>query len=248
MNANILLLIKIIFSLLFLYSGLRFTLKYVRIFVLFMMNMTCFWNDNLDKPRILVHILFYPFAIYLYKTLIERNTFPNIVVFEKTLFCALILVILWMCHFTWGAKFHKTFVPSVKKILQKSLTVSYLAKEENRIEEIFEIFSDKQYLKGNVSSFKSMLEVSDKLDNDKIQWIHKSQRNPTKVNRQTLIEFLSILFEEFEFLGNKEIVSFCKRYFSSEENKEFEINEKNVSDWRNNKSKSIKEVSNLIKG
>lgn len=250
MNENIQLAAEIIFIVIFTYLGLRFALRYFRIFVFFMLNIKFSWIDHIDKPRILVYILFYPSSFYFYSCLIKDKELTPLFIFLNILFLITSMTMLFFCHFSWDKKFYKTFIPVIQNKFRTILKPSYLINESDKGEAIFQRFLDGKYLEGDFFQFEAMLNLSNNFDvhNDKIIWIHKSRNNKSVINRQTLVEFLSIIYDGFENLGNKEIVEFCKKYFCLEGQKEFEISSKNVTDWKENKTKSIRDVSNLIKG
>ena len=73
-------------------------------------------------------------------------------------------------------------------------------------------------------------------------------KNPNELNRQPLFEILSCIFTEFESLSNSEIIRFCNKYFCDPNNNTISITSKNVTDWKNNTSDYLKEISDIFKG
>tara|TARA_B100001750_G_scaffold74196_1_gene59106 strand:+ start:195 stop:911 length:717 start_codon:yes stop_codon:yes gene_type:complete len=117
----------------------------------------------------------------------------------------------------------------------------------DQMQKVFVLFSGS-YFAGDYKSFESLLLLKYLKESPRLVWIDRSPNNPHKINRQTLLEFLSQVFFGFENLSNIKIVEFINHYFTMEDDKgkHLRISTKNVSDWRNNSSPYLKRISILL--
>ncbi|WP_128761700.1 hypothetical protein [Leeuwenhoekiella aestuarii] len=117
----------------------------------------------------------------------------------------------------------------------------------DQIQRVFVLFSES-YFEGDYKSFESLLLLKYLKEKPPIVWIDQNPNNPTKINRQTLLEFLSQVFFGFENLTNLKIVEFTNYYFIIKDHKGklLRISTKNVSDWRNNRSPYLQRISVLL--
>lgn len=122
-----------------------------------------------------------------------------------------------------------------------------ITQNENDQRRLFDAFSET-HIQGDFQSFLSLLNVERVENEGRLIWIDTSPNNPKKINRQTLLEFLSQIFIGFENLSNKSIVGFCGYYFILGDNGKdhARVNSKNVSDWRLNRAPYLKEISAKI--
>lgn len=117
----------------------------------------------------------------------------------------------------------------------------------DQIQKVFVLFSES-YFDGDYKSFESLLLLKYLKEKPPIVWIDPNPNNPIKINRQTLLEFLSQVFFGFENLTNLKIVEFTNYYFIIKDHKGklLRISTKNVSDWRNNRSPYLQRISVLL--
>ncbi len=230
------------------YSFSRFAWRYLGQFNSFMFVTLSSWNKHIDRPRIYLHIIGFflmAFSYYALMRLPPTDYLPPII--SDTIFFLLFVLGGLVCHFTWTKKFKETFIPKIQEKLNPISKLKQTIYNQNEIKEIFHRAKTKGYLSGNLSSFESLVRLEAIAFEDRINWIHKSPTNKNEVNRQSLIELLSSLFVNFESLKNSEIIKLCAKYFCTN-NIELKISSKNVSDWRTNNSRYLKEISNIIKG
>lgn len=125
----------------------------------------------------------------------------------------------------------------------KSISLS-----EAQADTVFKAFSGK-YLNGNYQSFQALIQTKPVSSRNRLEWIDLSPKRPKQVNRQTLLEFLSQLLIGFENLDNHQMILFVEQYFclKNPAGMEQHLSTKNISDWRNNKSPYLKEISHIFK-
>lgn len=108
--------------------------------------------------------------------------------------------------------------------------------------------NDEGYIKGELESFKLMVNNEPLEKCSKIIW---NDYRGKKLNKQTLIELLSNIFPNLDHSSNIEIIDFINKYFVDSNSKSLFKNIKNpskiVTDWRNNESKYLNEVSTIIR-
>lgn len=230
------------------YTIALFAWRYLGHFNSFMFVAPTNWNKYIDRPRLYFHLIGFTlmiFSFYAIKYLPSTNLLPPFV-FDMLFFLLFILGGL-MCHFTWTNKFKETFIPKIQERLNPISKLKQTIFDQNNINGIFIRAYENGYLSGKQSSFESLIKLESIKTEDRINWTHKSPTNKNEVNRQSLIELLSNLFTNFETLKNSEIIRICSKYFCSD-NADLKISSKNVSDWRANNSRYLKEISNIIKG
>ncbi len=123
--------------------------------------------------------------------------------------------------------------------------LSAITKSQEDIKNLYLIFS-KTHLNGNHDSFANMILLKKITPKNRLIWINPISKNPNRINRQTLLEFLSQLFSGFENLDNQSIRKFVAAYFQDEKGNELLISSKNISDWRSNQSIYLKDISAFI--
>lgn len=242
MNVSPSQVIKVFFVLSYVYIVSRLLYKYFQVYTFYMFNEKVVWVKEIEKPRLYIYSLFLPVSlIFCIQALKEEFIGVKVLFFFASVF------MIWFCHFTWSEKFKTIFIPKIKKQLftKSSLITSNI--ENIDIEKLYNEFLDNNIIIGSMDSFKKMLSQSDIELEERIIWNDKQRNNPKLINRQTLFEFLSQLFHEFENLKNKEIIDFCDKYFCDNKKNNIGLQSKNVTNWRNNKSDYLRKISDLIK-
>lgn len=125
--------------------------------------------------------------------------------------------------------------------------IQAIALTDEQIKNLFNSFSGN-FLSGNIQSFRRLIHLKTVEAGDRLEWIDGIPKNPKQVNRQTLLEFLSQLFQGFENLNNHQIIFFVEHYFTLKDpvGTQQILSTKNISDWRMNKAAYLKEISRLF--
>ncbi|SFN69533.1 hypothetical protein SAMN05660413_02165 [Salegentibacter flavus] len=136
--------------------------------------------------------------------------------------------------------------PEIAKIKQLNLKPIPLTLGQTNA--VFKAFSRK-YLTGDYQTFQSLILMEPVPARSRLKWQDLSPKRPKQVNRQTLLEFLSHLLIGFENLDNHQMILFVEHYFilKNTAGTEQHLSSKNISDWRNNKSSYLKEISSIFK-
>ncbi|CAM4279634.1 DUF4760 domain-containing protein [Gillisia limnaea] len=113
---------------------------------------------------------------------------------------------------------------------------------------IFKAFSEKHF-SGDYQTFQALIQLKPVSQIKRLVWTDSSPKLPKKVNRQTLLEFLSQLFVGFENLENQQMKELANYYFvlKNSEGIENTLSTKNISDWKNNKASYLGNISRLLK-
>lgn len=226
------------------YFVIRLLWRYGKMYVFFMLNEPTEWDEQIDKPRLLFHSI----GLILLATPFYSDGIQQLVQSDGILiqlgqwvpFLAGALII----QLSWTSKFKKVYGGIKKKISPfRNLQTAFTSEKEAT--KIYERFSHEGYIKTDIASFLAFVNLETPIK--RIVWQDKIERQPKRINRQSLIEFVSNLVIGFESLENKQIISLIDRYFCNPSNQAIKISSKNVTDWRNNDSPYLRKISNLIK-
>ena len=129
----------------------------------------------------------------------------------------------------------------------QSFNLKAIPLTEIQAKTIFQSFSEK-HLSGNYTSFKALVNFTPITVNNRLEWRDFSPKRPKQINRQTLLEFLSQLLIGFENLKNQQILEFVKHYFvlRNSDGLKQSLSSKNISDWKNNQSAYLKDISRIF--
>ncbi|MEJ4087396.1 hypothetical protein [Galbibacter orientalis] len=237
---------KALITLIMLYTIGRIAFKYFKILTLFMFNEAIHWDKYVEKPRLFLHCfgIFMMFLALKTSKLWEDPGILNSI--TQILFLLVFILGALTCHFTWTKKFESTFIQKVKQTLNPVSKLSTSITNQTMIQGIWKTFVSKGYFSCNLETFEALLKL--KNPDKRIQWNYTIMKNPNELNRQPLFEILSCIFTEFESLSNSEIIRFCNKYFCDPNNNTISITSKNVTDWKNNTSDYLKEISDIFKG
>ncbi len=241
--------LRTIMILVFSYTFFRFGQRYLVQLTNFMFNTPTTWNKHIDKPRFYMYavgFLFMLIASILFKS--SKPIFSIPIEVPKILFFIVFLMGGFICHFTWTKKFKTTFIPKVQHNLNPLSIISETRYSNDEINQIFERAISKGLCKGDLKSFEHLVHNKEVEPDKRIQWLDTSPKNAKILNTQTLLEFLSNLIPELESSTNKNIISFCNKYFCDSEMKTIKISSKTVTKWKKNKSDYLKDLSDIIKG
>ncbi len=113
---------------------------------------------------------------------------------------------------------------------------------------IFKAFSEK-HLSGDYQTFQALIQLKPIPQLKRLAWTDSSPKLPKQVNRQTLLEFLNQLLIGFKNLENQQMMELAHYYFvlKNSEGIEQTLSTKNISDWKNNQSAYLENISGLFK-
>jgi len=113
---------------------------------------------------------------------------------------------------------------------------------------IFEAFSEKHF-RGDYQTFQALIQLKPIPQLKRLAWTDSSPKLPKQVNRQTLLEFLNQLLIGFKNLENQQMMELAHHYFvlKNSEGIEQTLSTKNISDWKNNQSAYLENISGLFK-
>ncbi|MCR9225897.1 MAG: hypothetical protein NXH90_00550 [Flavobacteriaceae bacterium] len=226
------------------YFAIRLFLRYGVMFILFMLNEPTKWDKQIDKPRLLFHII----GLILLASPFYSNGIQQLVHSEGLL----VQLSYWMpflagafiIQLSWTSKF-KNVYGGIKKKISPFRNLETTFSSEAEATKIYERFSQEGYIKTDIVAFMAFVNLKTPIK--RIIWQDKIARQPKRINRQSLIEFVSNLVIGFESLENKQIIALIDRYFCNPSQQSIKISSKNVTDWRNNDSAYLRKISNLIK-
>ncbi|WP_415583372.1 hypothetical protein, partial [Flavobacterium frigoris] len=124
---------------------------YWQCFIFFMLNETYKgYNKNIEKPRLLLHLLFFPISIFFLSMIKNFSDFnrniksttsflnmievPNYIILTMFIFGFIISVLVMFT--TWTKKFEKSYIPMMKEQLTPQMVILEF-KEILGIEEIY---------------------------------------------------------------------------------------------------------------
>lgn len=247
MNYYIILTLLIISILSLSYVLLRFFYYYFKEINRFMICGDSFrFNSNIDRPRVYFNFIFIPFSFYLFFHM-KTNSLNNYsMLIEQFASMFLFIISILLCQFTWSKSFLRIF--NKQNEINVFNNFSSLDLSNESIESIYNSLNDEGYIKGELESFKLMVNNEPLEKCSKIIW---NDYRGKKLNKQTLIELLSNIFPNLDHSSNIEIIDFINKYFVDSNSKSLFKNIKNpskiVTDWRNNESKYLNEVSTIIR-
>ncbi len=227
-----------------LYFGVRLLWRYGKMFVLFMLNEPTKWDKQIDKPRLLFHLI----GLILLASPFYSNGIQQLI-HSKSL---LVQLSYWMpfiagafiTQLSWTTKFRDVY-GGIKRKISPFRNLETTFSSETEATKIYERFSQEGYIQTDIVSFMAFVNLETPIK--RIIWQDKIARQPKRINRQSLIEFMSNLIIGFESLENQQIIALIDRYFCNPSNQSIKISSKNVTDWRNNDSAYLRKISNLIK-
>lgn len=152
MNENLLMLLKITFSILYIYVIGRLLWQYFFIYTAYMFNQKVYWNKNVEKPKLCVYSIFIPASFLFYKALIKSYHLTSLVILRQCIYFSAGVILIFFCHYTWTQKFELWLIPKITKVIsEKSIKRNVFEIEESFLKQLYERFRIRGFIDEDVS-------------------------------------------------------------------------------------------------
>lgn len=250
---NLKIIINLSFIIILAFPVVRLFFKYFGFYIAFMFNSGFKWDKAIEKPRLFFYSVIIPLLLVLRTALIaELDREKDINTLLLILYIIVFVAFSSLLYFSWTNIFKYKFIPKAEKIFDNinSPHKEKVTSNDENINKVHKRLLNK-YIDCSIDSFRCLLEQSDLNQSSKIKWLDVGEKNHTELNKQTLLEFIFLLFPDvYDSKRNqyrrKMIIAISDHYFCSKDGSKIEISNSVIDKWKKNNGNTRKKIKPLI--